>query len=491
MDYFETFAPVAKMTSFRLLLALSSMHGWPVTQLDVTNAFLHGYLDEEVYMSCPPGYTIPDHIMLKYLNQKLTSGDPSLFVYAKNDNLVYLLSYVDDMIMTGTDPSLMAHITEFLSSHFKIKDLGPLHYFLGIQIVRNASGIFMNQQKYIFDILLDFSKLSHQVAIVPMDQNHDLLQHSDSPILQDFTVYRRLVAQYMHSPTALHWYAALKLVKYLRHTSTQGLLYASKANPVLNAFCDADWGGCKTTRLSLTGYCVTFGGTSIAWKCKKQQVVSRSSAEAEYRSMADIVCELSWLVSLLTELHVLNLTPVPLFCDNQSALYIASNPVFHERTKHIEIDCHLVRQKLVSGLISTQHVSTVHQPADLFTKALASAQLSFLLSKLGVCSDIPTPHLKGAVKHVTKENAAASTGQGATAQCRGSPGLILPAVDAGSLSEKSLMSALKGIVAIVPLWSLGTPVILASLTYWCSCALAEVLIPTDFAAAATSYYDRN
>ena len=113
--------------------------------------------------------------------------------------------------------------------------------------------------------------------------------------------------------------------------------------------------------------------------------------------MADVCCEVTWLVSLLTELRVPNLTPVPLFCDNQSAIYIASNPVFHERTKHIEIDCHLVRQKFKQGLVSPQHISTLEQPADLFTKGLSSAQLHYLLSKLGVSAALPTPNLRGDV----------------------------------------------------------------------------------------------
>ncbi|WOG87229.1 hypothetical protein DCAR_0206452 [Daucus carota subsp. sativus] len=111
--------------------------------------------------------------------------------------------------------------------------------------------------------------------------------------------------------------------------------------------------------------------------------------------MVDVCCEVTWLVSLLTELHLTNITPVPLFCDNKSALYIASNLVFHERTKHIEIDCHLVREKLSKGLISTHHIASSDQPADLFTKALSSSQLVWLLSKLGVVICAPTPTLRG------------------------------------------------------------------------------------------------
>ncbi|XP_074356528.1 secreted RxLR effector protein 161-like [Apium graveolens] len=224
-----------------------------------------------------------------------------------------------------------------------------------------------------------------------MEQHHTLIHTSDSPYLEDITAYRRLIgrliyltisrpdlsysvhvlAQYMNSPQSIHWYAALKLVRYLSTTVSQGLLYASKASPVLTALCDAYWGSCHVTRQSLTGFCVTFGGILISWRCKKQQTVSQSSAEAEYHSLVDTCCEITWLVSLLTELHLINFTLVPFFCDNQSTLYIASNPVFHECTKHIKIDCHLVRQNLQTGLITT-HISTSEQHADLFTKAMSS-----------------------------------------------------------------------------------------------------------------------
>lgn len=450
MDYFETFAPVAKMTSFRLLLSLAAMNQWKISQLDVTNAFLHGTLDEEVYMTLPLGYIVPDAIKSKYPNQKIvcrllkslyglkqaprqwfialsiaplsfgflqTHGDPSLFVYSQGSNLVYLFIYVDDMVMTGNNADLMTHITEFLGSQFKIKDLGALHYFLGFQVQHSTQGILMHQTKYLAGILDEFQHLSSKFSLLPMDQHHDLLQESDSLFLIDATAYRRLIgrfiyltisrpdlaypvhvlAQYMTKPRSIHRHAVLKLIRYLFTTGTQGLFYNAAVNPDLTAYCDADWGSCKLTRQSLTGYCVLFGNTVISWNCKKQQTMSRSSAEAEYRSIVDVCYELSWLISLCAELHLKHLTHVPLFCDNQSALYISHNPVFHERTKHIEIDCHLVRQKLKTGLICPQHISTHEQPADLFTKALSSAQLLHFLSKLAVVQSSSPLQLEGDV----------------------------------------------------------------------------------------------
>ena len=172
----------------------------------------------------------------------------------------------------------------------------------------------------------------------------------------NFVVHQ--LSQFLSALTDIHYQAAFKVLKYLKNTPGQGLMYASDSELCLNAFADADWATCKDTRCSITGFCVYLGSSLISRKSKKQSVVSRRSTEAEYRSLALVTCELIWIQQLLKDLHVQMICTLKLFCDNKSAIHIANNPVFHERTKHIEIDCHTVRDQIKAGRLITLHVSS-------------------------------------------------------------------------------------------------------------------------------------
>ncbi|WOH13997.1 hypothetical protein DCAR_0933512 [Daucus carota subsp. sativus] len=404
LDYFETFSPVAKMTTVRVLIAVASTQNWPINQLDVTNAFLHGDLHEEVYMRVPPGYfALSTHCCLdpatdtstlvckliksiyglkqaprcwftKFSKALLIYGfrqchsDNSLFTFNKGLVFIAVLVYVDDILITGNNNDTISHVKSFLATHFKLKDLGPLKYFLGIEIARSSAGIYLHQKKYTLDILADVGLTDCKPSKIPMEQNHTL-QKSESAFLksQDASLYRRLVgrllyltitrpeiaysvqvlSQFITQPRADHLTAVFKILRFVKGSPGQGLFYSATMPLKLTAFSDSDWGGDLLSRHSLTGYCILFGSSLVAWKCKKQHTVSKSSAEAEYRSMADTCCEIVWLLAIFRVFGFNSLTPVQLHCDNKSALYIASNSVFHERTKHIEIDCHIVRENTI------------------------------------------------------------------------------------------------------------------------------------------------
>ncbi|CAA7028514.1 unnamed protein product [Microthlaspi erraticum] len=428
VDYSDTFAPVIKMSTIRLFLEVAAAKQWELHQMDVHNAFLHGDLDEEVYMRLPPGFRVGDKQMVCRLKKSLyglkqaprcwfaklrtaligygfkqSYSDYSLFYLRKEGIEIYILVYVDDLVIGGNDSKAIGDFKQYLGECFHMKDLGKLKYFLGIEVARNKDGIFLCQRKYTLDIISDAGCLGSKPATSPIEQQHKLAL-SDKPFLEDPERYRRLVgrliyllatrpdltyvvhvlSQFMHQPRIDHWETALRVVRYLKGTPGQGVLLKSDSDLRLRGWCDADFSGCRLTRRSLGALFITLGTSPVSWKAKKQDVVSQSSAESEYRSMAKAVGELKWLRDVLIDLGITQTQPMELYCDNQAALYIAANPVFHERTKHVERDCHTVRDSIVDGTIVTKKVDTHDQLADVFTKALGRRDFENIISKLGI-----------------------------------------------------------------------------------------------------------
>ena len=200
----------------------------------------------------------------------------------------------------------------------------------------------------------------------------------------DITFAVNKLCQFSSAPRTSHLGAVYKVLQYIKGTVGQGLFYSAHSDLTLKGFADADWAACVDSRRSTTGFTMFVGDSLISWRSKKQPTVSRSSAEAEYRALALASCEMMWLCILLRELHVASSSVPVLFSDSTAAIYIATNPVFHERTKHTEVDCHQVRDAVQDGLIVTPHISTKDQIADLFTKTLPRPTFEYLMSKLGV-----------------------------------------------------------------------------------------------------------
>ncbi|KAI9186576.1 hypothetical protein LWI28_018726 [Acer negundo] len=414
IDYQDTFSPTAKIISVHCLLALAATYGWSLHQMDFNNAFLHGDLSEEIYMSPPPGLRRQgeEHLVCRLhkslYSLKQASGQwfvkfteaicsagynqsrvyYSLFTRTKGKLFTTLLIYVDDILITGNDSISIAETKTFLHSHFHLKDLGKLKYFLGIEFSASKNSIFISQRKYALEIIKDAGLLSAAPVDTPMERGLKLSDNSD--LLKELGQYRRLVgrliyltvsrpdityavhvlSRFMHQPQRLHMDAALRVVRYLKSTPGQGLFFSSNSDFKLRAYCDSDWAGCPLTRRSTSGYCVFLGSSLISWRSKRQKIVSLSSAKAEYRAMTGACCELTWLRFLLKDLGFTHHEPALLYCDNKVALHIAANPVFHERSRHIEMDCHYIRDKIQDGSIITRYVNSAHQLADVLTKPL-------------------------------------------------------------------------------------------------------------------------
>jgi hypothetical protein len=428
IDYDETFSPVVKPATVRAVLTLALSHSWPVHQLDVKNAFLHGTLNETVYCAQPTGFVDsnkPDFVCrlnksLYGLKQAprawhnrfashLTSlgfheakSDTSLFIYGHGSDMAFLLLYVDDIVLTASSTDLLQRIISALRQEFSMTDMGSLHHFLGVSVQRNKDSMFLSQRQYMLDILERAGMQDCKPCSTPVDTHAKL--SADGVKVADPTHYRSIVGAlqyltstrpdiayavqqvclYMHDPREPHIGAMKRILRYLQGTLDLGLHLHRTTPADLIVYTDADWAGCPDTRKSTSGYAVFLGDNLISWSSKRQPTVSRSSAEAEYRVVANDVAEATWLRQLLQELqHPLRRASV-VYCDNVSAIYLSTNPVQHQRTKHIEIDLHFVRERVALGEVRVLHVPTTSQYADVFTKGLPTSVFTEFRSSLNV-----------------------------------------------------------------------------------------------------------
>nr|GEX09980.1 ribonuclease H-like domain-containing protein [Tanacetum cinerariifolium] len=382
VDVDETFSPVVKPGTIRTVLSLAISRYWPVHQLDVKNVFLHGDLSETIYMYLPLWFWNSAHTDYVCLLQRSLFSlkqahrawfqrfaayitrvgfsqsrcDSSLFIYRQGNDTAYLLLYVDDIVLTASFEILLQRIISSLHQEFSMTDMGSLNYFLGISVTRDSTGMFLSQRKYATEILEHAHTIGCNSSRTPVVTNSKLGDDGDP------------VCLHMHDPREPHFSALKRILRYVRGTLDYGLQLFASSTTSLVAYSDAGWAGCPTTRRSTSGYCVFLGNNLLSWSSKRQPTLSRSSAKAEYRGVANAVAETCY------------------------AVYLSSNLVQHQRTKHVEIDIHFVRDLVVAGgLVRVLHVPSRYQYADIFTKGLPSVLFKEFRTSLSVrCPPAPT-----------------------------------------------------------------------------------------------------
>ncbi|KAJ9545020.1 hypothetical protein OSB04_024727 [Centaurea solstitialis] len=428
IDYDETFAPVARLEAIRLFLAFAAHMNFKVYQMDIKNAFLNGKLNEEVYVAQPPGFVdpkFPDHVYklnkaLYGLKQAPRAWYDTLstfllfkgFVRGKIDSTLFLKKYpkhillvqiyVDDIIFGSTNPKLCEKFELLMKSEYKMSMMGELTFFLGLQIKQSEKGIFINQGKYVHEMLKKFDLTSCTPMKTPMAPPLSLDKDSKGKPV-DVTLYRGMIgsllyltasrpdimystclcARYQAEPKESHLTAVKRIFRYLKGTPNLGLWYSKDSGFDLTAYSDSDFAGCKIDRKSTTGGCHLLGGKLVSWTSKKQNSVSTSTAEAEYVAAGICCAQVMWLRNQLQDYDT-QLSKIPIYCDNTSAIAIANNPVLHSKTKHIEVKYHFIRDHVMNGDIELHFVPTEYQLADLFTKPLNVTRFNMLISELGM-----------------------------------------------------------------------------------------------------------
>ncbi|XP_020699126.1 uncharacterized protein LOC110111549 [Dendrobium catenatum] len=313
---------------------------------------------------------------------------------------MYILIYVDDILLTGNSSSDINRLLKNLHSRFQMRELGALSQFLGIQSISTTTGVLLHQKLYAQRILeragmqsakpvpssscckTILTSKSHEPYENPQLYRHLLgsLQYLTltRPDIQ-FVVHS--LSQHMHHPLHQHFEGLKRLLRYISGTLHLGLPL-DRGPLQLKGFSDADWANNTDDRKSISGYCNYLGNSPISWQVKKQTTVARSSTEAEYRSLAAEAAEVIWLRRLLEDFHTPQTTPTIIYCDNTSAIALANNPIYHARTKHIDVDCHFIRDSIHAKHVTVHHICTDDQTADIFTKSLPINRFKTIISKL-------------------------------------------------------------------------------------------------------------
>ncbi|SCZ97759.1 BZ3501_MvSof-1269-A2-R1_Chr7-2g09283 [Microbotryum saponariae] len=434
IDFNETFAPVARFSSIRSLLALAAANGLHVHQADIDKAYLHGDLDHDIWMTTPRGFDLPTdkvlrlrrsiyglkqagriwnrHIDASLRDLGYTATGTDHCVYSRIDDRRrphYIALYVDDLLMISPDLAEIERVISGLEQRYGVKRLGPAEYILGIQIRRLEDGsIALSQERYIMDVLARFHfDTTTRGTTVPMTPGLSLTaipgqgtERIRSWYLQaigsllyislgtrpDIAFAVSYLARFANNPGRRHWIAVKHILRYLRATYRDELVYACGETRITGVvgYSDANWGACVDTSVSTMGYVFYIAGSAVSWSSKRQSRVADSTTDAEYLALSHAGKEGIYLSQLLEELHVQPVAPAHIFTDNEAAAAVAHDPVRVSGTRHIRLREHFVRDMVNRGDISLSHVGTSNMVADIFTKALGPKIFSTHCYALGL-----------------------------------------------------------------------------------------------------------
>jgi len=436
VDYNDVFSPVVKHSSIRIFFGIVAMRDLELEQLDVKTAFLHGELEEEIYMDQPEGFIVPgkeDHVCklkrsLYGLKQsprqwykrfdsfmmshgfKRSEFDSCVYIKFVEGSPIYLLLYVDDMLIAAKSKKEITTLKKLLSSEFEMKDLGAAKKILGMEITRdrNSGLLFLSQQSYIKKVLHRFNMHDAKSVSTPIAPHFKLSALQCASTDEDFEYMSRvpyssavgslmyamvcsrpdlsyamsLVSRYMANPGKEHWKAVQWIFRYLRGT-TNACLKFGRTDKGLTGYVDSDFAVDLDKKRSLTGYVFTIGGCAVSWRATLQPVVALSTTEAEYMAIAEACKESVWLKGLFAELCGDD-SCINLFCDSQSAICLTKDQMFHERTKHIDVKYYYVRDVVAQGKLKVCKISTHDNPADMLTKPVPVAKFELCSSLVGI-----------------------------------------------------------------------------------------------------------
>ena len=432
-DYDDTFCPVVRFESVRMLIAIAVQLGLKLHQMDITAAFLNGDLKEDVYLSSPEGLEVNGSrgkvfcklkkslyglrqsprcwnstldAKLREMGFRQTPSDPCMYITSSEGKPLILAVYVDDIILAGKSEKLISEVKRKLAQYFEVKDLGILHHFLGVKVSYNeeTGSVWIGQPRYTEKVLEKFGMDKAKPNKTPVSSSSRLRRRNDEEEGVDRSLYQSAVgsslylstrtrldisfavsnvAKYCNDPSKEHWIAVKRILRYLNGSTHLGLLYTKQDPKEVIGYSDADWGGDNDDHRSTSGYIFQIGGTAISWSSRKQSSVALSAAEAEYMALSSATQEAVWLRQLYTDLFKDPIRPTVVYEDNQACISMAENPKFHGRAKHINLKYHYIREQIGKS-IELVYCPTNEMVADVLTKGLSQEKFLKLRSLCGI-----------------------------------------------------------------------------------------------------------